>query len=88
MILETKKIPHYLPLTPLTSDILERAKYYTSSDKFVFTNAQRNRFPHLDPEAPSRVMRAVGNINKDREYVTSDGSRKTFETEGQEVFRQ
>ena len=85
---EAKKIPHYLPLTPLTKDILERAEHYTSSDKFVFTNAQRNRFPHLDPEAPSRVMRAVGNINKDGDYVTSHGWRKTFETEGQEVFRQ
>ena len=83
---ETKKIPHYLPLTPLTKDILERAKYYTSSDKFVFTNAQSTRHKHLDPEAPSRVMRAVGNINKDGDYVTSHGWRKTFETEGQDVF--
>ena len=85
---ETKKIAHYLPLTPMTKDILERAKYYTSSDKYVFTNAFKNRYPHLDPEAPSRVMRAIGNINKDGDYVTSHGWRKTLQTEGQNVFRQ
>mgnify|MGYP001181788413 FL=1 len=84
-----KKIPHLLPLTPITEEILDRAKHYTASEKYVFTNAwSNNRYPHLDPEAPSRVMRKVGNTNDQGEQVTSHGWRKTLQTEGQNVFRQ
>ena len=84
-----KKIPHLLPLTPITEEILDRAKHYTASEKYVFTNAwSDNRYPHLDPEAPSRVMRKVGNTNDQGEQVTSHGWRKTLQTEGQNVFRQ
>ena len=84
----SKKISHYLPLTPLTKQILQRAEYYSDSKKYIFTNASKNKKPHLDPWAPRRVMHKANNINKKDEKVKSHGWRSTSQSEGQNQFGQ
>tara|TARA_B100000609_G_scaffold172302_1_gene147677 strand:- start:180 stop:1469 length:1290 start_codon:yes stop_codon:yes gene_type:complete len=85
---ESKKISHFLPLTPITKQILQRAEYYSDSKKYIFTNASKNKNPHLDPWAPSRVMHKANNINKKDEKVKSHGWRSTLQSEGQNQFGQ
>tara|TARA_Y100001938_G_scaffold39113_1_gene54194 strand:- start:576 stop:1826 length:1251 start_codon:yes stop_codon:yes gene_type:complete len=71
-------IPHYVPLTKEIKRLLDKAKEYQSSEKYIFAPLRESRWDHLDPSAPNNFLEALGYRNKLRAH----GWRRTALTAG------
>jgi integrase len=50
---KTQHIPHHIPITPEMDKILEIARKYGLSEKYIFGAYRQGKYPHLNPEAPN-----------------------------------
>ena len=71
-------IPHHIPITKEIKRLLNKAKEYQSSEKYIFAPLRESRWEHLDPSAPNNFLEALGYRNKLRAH----GWRRTALTAG------
>ena len=80
-------IPHLIPITEDIEKLIEKAKFYSLSEEYVFSPITHSRYQHLDPDAVPNFIRSLGVINSNKEQFTIHGWRRTFLSSGQEVIK-
>ena len=80
-------IPHLIPITEDIEKLIERAKFYSLSEEYVFSPITHSRYPHLDPDAVPNFIRSLGIINAEKEQFTMHGWRRTFLSSGQDEIK-
>ena len=76
-------IPHHIPLTKEIKLLLNKAKEYQSSEKYIFSPLRESRWDHLDPSSPNNFLEALGY----RDKLRAHGWRRTALTAGIDVLK-
>ena len=82
------QIPHIVPLTEDIEKLIEKAKFYSLSNEYVFSPIlSHSRYPHLDPDGVPNFIRSLGVINYENRVFTIHGWRRTLQSEGQDQIK-
>ena len=81
---KTEHLDHHVPLTKEMNALLKQAKQMNGDLPYVFGPVrEHSRYPHLDPESPNNLLKALGY----RGVLRAHGWRSLPLTAGQEVLK-
>ncbi len=76
-------IPHHVPITKEMEKILDRAREFSTGEKYIFLPLRDSRYEFIDPESPNNYLRNLG--YKGRQ--TAHGWRHVARTAGVDICK-